>query len=62
MGEVDGMTRLEKAKELHLDYTDAQIIYGYCPGDLVLVKSVACLKDTCCYECWNFDYKEGGQS
>jgi hypothetical protein len=52
------MTRLEKAKELHPDYTDERIIED-CPECLINIDIVPCIQD--CEECWNVEYEEGEQ-
>jgi len=57
------MTRLEKAKELHPELTEDEIIEGKCPSDLFDIETVFC--DTGadeCAVCWNEEYKEGEQA
>lgn len=52
------MTYLEKAKELHPDYTDERIIED-CPEGLLPIIVVPCpISGNGCEECWNQEYRE----
>lgn len=52
------MTRLEKVKELHPDWTDDAIM-DECPEDILPVPSVECIEN--CEECWKAEFEEGEQ-
>jgi len=57
------MTRLDRAKELHPEIINEEIFLCGCPEDyLDQGPKTVCKDGVTCEQCWNVEYKGGGEA